>query len=126
MVDQLKTGTFWASFNTGQIFKINIIDGQVIMACLALIFINQIQYGAANAANGRQSQFHRPGFHRHWLGTLCNQMVIGRPCILYTKRHAARARPMFTRKKPSRRARLIIGNQIDAALPPEINLLAAM
>ncbi len=125
VVDQLEARTLRLALNTRQIFKVDIVDREPFAALIG-IAIDQIENRAANPADGGDAQLHRPRLIGNRLRACCDQMVVSFHCILDAECHATCARPMFAREIPSGGARFIIGDQIDPALTPQVDMLAAM
>ena len=118
VIDNLETSADGIAIHTGQIVKINIVNGQSVA-----IAVHQINHRAANAANGGQAKLHGTSACFNRLSTPRNRLVIGNARILHPKRHAAGRWPMFSRKIGRRAFGFVIGDQIDFALPPQIDIL---
>ena len=62
----------------------------------------------------------------HRFSALFEQPGIGLARVLYPEGHAAGGRAMFAGKIPGGRLGLVIDDQIDSALPPQMHVLGAM
>src|SRR5690606_41985256 len=102
VVDDGETRTARVGVNAGQIFKVDIVNGKRITSFFIGIAVNETEAGAADAADGRNMQFHRPGLHRYRLCTLGQQMVISLARIFYAERHAACRGAMLAGEIPGR------------------------
>ena len=124
VIDQLEARAHRVLVHARQVFKVDVIDRKLVRP--GVIAVDQIDDRITDAADARNVQLHRPGLHLHGLGALRQKMVIGLARIAHAETHAAGRRAMLARKIPGGGFRLIIGDQVDAALAPQLHILGAV
>jgi len=118
VIDQLEARTDRILVHARQIFEIDVVDIEIVA-----IAINQVNDRIADAANARNVQLARAGIHVHRLGALSQQMLVGLAGIADAKAHATGGRAMLAREIPCGGFRLVIGDEVDAALAPQLDIL---
>ena len=122
VIDQPEPRAHRIAVHAGQIVEINVIDRQLVVPRLIGIAVDQIDDRTADAPDRGQPQLHWRRGRLDRLGPARQRLVIGSARIVDTKPHAASRRAMFGREIGGGRLRLVIGDQIDPALPPQINV----
>ena len=124
VIDELETAANGFTIHAGQIVEINVVNR--VAAFAIIIAIDEIDDRTANPANAGNVQLHRAGFNADGLSALIEQVLIGLAGIADPEPHATGARSMLAREIPGGGTWLIIGDEIDAALAPQLNILGAM
>ena len=112
--------------NAGQVVEVDVVDRQIVALAGPIVAIDQIEDRPANAADRRDAQFHRAGFIGDRLCALGDEVSVSLGRIAHAKRHAAGRWAMLAGKIPRGRARFVIGDEVDAALPPQVHVLGTM
>ena len=121
VIDPLQPGTNGVALHAVFIHEINVIDGKIIA-----VPVDEINDRPTDAAKARQAQFHRPGAAFHRLGAALQGFGIGFRRILHPPAHAAGRSAMFGGEIPGRAVLFVIGDQVDAALPPQLHILGTV
>ena len=121
MIDLFEPASLRLSVGALKELEVNIVDRLPFF-----VSIDQIQRCAANALDRRQFELHGAGRDIDRLRALFQNGRIGFLRIANAKRHAACCRAVFLRIIIGGRFWLIIGDQIDAALAPQIDVFRSV
>mmetsp|Transcript_25774 Transcript_25774/g.65581 ORF Transcript_25774/g.65581 Transcript_25774/m.65581 type:complete len:288 (+) Transcript_25774:1802-2665(+) len=118
VIDQLEAGANRILVHTRQVFKVDVIDIEIVA-----IAVDQVDDGIADAADAWNVQLARAGIHVHRLGALSQKVLVGLAGIAHAKAHAAGGWAMLTGEIPCRGFGLVIGDEVDTALAPQLDIL---
>jgi hypothetical protein len=121
MIDDRHPGPRRMAIDSRQIGEIDVVDRQIVA-----IAVDKVDNRAADAPYRGQAQLHRPGLRFHRLGAARQHFGIGLVRILHPEPHAAGGGAVFGREIGGGRSGFVIGDEIDLALPPQIDILGAM
>ena len=121
VIDHVEATAFRMAVDTVEIFEIDVIDGLAVLET-----VDQIDRGAANALDGRQAQFGDAGFRFDRLGAFFQGEGIGLFGILHAEAHARRGWAVLGGEEGGGRARLVIDQEVDIALAPQLDVLGAV
>ena len=117
----LKPWPFGWRSTPGQELEVDVVDALAVLEA-----VDQVQRRAADAADRRQAQLHRPGRHLDRLRAQLERARVGLVRILHAKRQRAGARPVLGGEVAGQAARLAVDDEVDVALAVQHDVLAAV
>ena len=118
MIDGVEPRAHRVPVHPRRIDEIDVVDAGGIA-----VPVDQIDERAADPAQRGDAQLHHPGACLHRLRPARDRFLVGGGRVLHAERHAAGGWPMFGREIGGVAARLVVGDQVDAALPPQLDVL---
>jgi hypothetical protein len=125
VVDQFEAGAEGVAIDARQVFEVDIVDRQGAVA-VSLVAVDQVDDRVADAADAGKMQLHRAGRDLHRLGRAGEQFGISRARVMDAETHAAGRGAMLAAEEPRGAAGLVVGDEVDRALPPQLDLLGAV
>ena len=121
VIDDREAAAGRVAVHTFDEVEVDVVDRRAV-----LVAVDQVDGRATDALDGGQAQLHRPGRDLDRLGALLECAVVGEMRIMHAKRHAARARAMLAREIPGLALRLVVDDEVDAALSPQADVLGTV
>lgn len=121
VVDDLEAGALRVAVHAFDEHKVDVIDRAAFAEA-----VDPVQRRAADALDGRQVQFHRPGFDMDRLGAQLERAVVGLLRVLDAERHAAHRRAMLGRKVGGDAVGFVVKDQVDLALAEQVDVLGTV
>jgi hypothetical protein len=91
------------------------LEVDVVDALAVLEAVDQVQRRAADALDGRQAQFHRPGRDLHRLRAALQRQRVGLVRVAHAKGQATGAGAVFGGEVRGQAARLAVDDEVDAS-----------
>jgi hypothetical protein len=111
---------------TGLVFDDIEDEVHVVYRAAFPISVDQIERAAADAADGRDVELHRPDFIAMWLRSEVERAFVRMRCVFHADRERADRRAVDARERLREAVRLVIQDEVDVALAVEDDVFGAV
>src|SRR5690606_7850764 len=121
VVDRVEAGARRVAFGAVLVDEVDVIDVQVLA-----VAVDEVDQRMADAADGRDVELHYSRANVDRLRAALDRERVSLGRVAHPEPHSASRGAMFGGEIGGRAPRLVIGNEVDAALAPELHGLASV
>ena len=125
VIDHVEARADRVLLHARKILEIDVVDRQAVAFCV-LVAVDQVDDCAADASYCRDVQFHRAGLDCNRFGTALDEFGIGLARVADTETHATGGGTVFAGEIPRGTLRLVVQDEVDLALAPQVDILRAV